>query len=68
MAVSLSDIYRQITGANIPKIGCVVGLPKALCDIQGITYIYAMLYRFGLIDAPEKAKEKMNPSRDKDSE
>lgn len=46
----------------------MVGLPKALCDIQGITYIYAMLYRFGLIDAPEKAKEKMNPSRDKDLE
>lgn len=53
---------------NIPSIGSVVDRPKALGDIRGVTYIYAMLYRFGLIDAPEKAKEKMEPVRNKDSE
>ena len=53
---------------NIPQIGCVVDRPKALGDIRGVTYIYAMFYRFGLIDAPEKAKEKMEPKRNKDSE
>ena len=48
---------------NIPSIGCVIDRPKALGDIRGVTYIYAMFYRFGLIDAPEKAKEKMEPMR-----
>ena len=46
---------------NIPSIGSVVDRPKALGDIRGVTYIYAMFYRFGLIDAPEKVKEKMDP-------
>lgn len=53
---------------NIPSIGSVVDRPKALGDIRGATYIYAIFYRFGLIDAPEKAKEKMAPVRNKDSE
>lgn len=53
---------------NIPSIGAVVDRPKALGDIRGVTYIYAMFYRFGLIDAPEKAKEKMEPVRNKDTE
>ena len=30
----------------------VVDRPKALGDIQGVTYIYGMFYRFGLIDVP----------------
>ena len=53
---------------NIPSIGSVVDRPKALGDIRGVTYIYAMFYRFGLIDAPAKAKEKMEPVRNKDTE
>lgn len=44
---------------NIPSMGSVVDRPKALGDIRGVTYIYAMFYRFGLIDVPEEAKEKM---------
>lgn len=46
--------------ANIPEVGAVVERPKALGDIRGITYIYAMFYRFGLIDVPENVKEKMD--------
>ena len=53
---------------NISSIGSVVDRPKALGDIRGVTYIYAMFYRFGLIDVPEKAKEKMEPVRNKDTE
>lgn len=44
---------------NIGKIGEVVDRPKALGDIRGVSYIYGMFYRFGLIDVPEKVKEKM---------
>ncbi len=39
--------------------GKVVERPKALGDIRGVTYIYGMFYRFGLIDVPDDAKEKM---------
>lgn len=53
---------------NIPSTCSVVDRPKALGDIRGVTYIYAMFYRFGLIDAPEKAKKKMEPVRNKDTE
>ena len=44
---------------NIGEIGEVVGRPKALGDIRGVSYIYGLFYRFGLIDVPDKAKEKM---------
>ena len=39
--------------------GEVVDRPKALGDIRGVTYIYGMFYRFGLINVPDEAKEKM---------
>ena len=44
---------------NIKKVGEVVERPKALGDIRGVTYIYGMFYRFGLINVPDEAKEKM---------
>jgi len=44
---------------NIKKVGEVVDRPKTLGDIRGVTYIYGMFYRFGLIDVPDEAKEKM---------
>ena len=43
---------------NIKKVGEVVERPKALGDIRGVTYIYGMFYRFGLINVPDEAKEK----------
>ena len=43
---------------NIKEVGAVVDRPKALGDIRGVTYIYGMFYRFGLIDMPETAKER----------
>lgn len=39
--------------------GEVVERPRALGDIRGISYIYPMLYRFGLIEVPEKIVAKM---------
>lgn len=45
---------------NIKEVGAVVDRPKALGDIRGVTYIYGMFYRFGLIDVPDEAKRKMN--------
>ncbi|WP_370849388.1 hypothetical protein [Gemmiger formicilis] len=45
---------------NIGKIGAVVDRPKALGDIRGVSYIYGMFYRFGLINVPDRVKEKMS--------
>ena len=50
---------------NIKKVGEVVDRPKALGDIRGVTYIYGMFYRFGLIDVPDEVKEKMKQKRTK---
>ena len=52
---------------NIKKVGEVVERPKALGDIRGVTYIYGMFYRFGLIDASDEAKEKMKKAFNKSS-
>ena len=45
---------------NIGKIGEVVDRPKALGDIRGVSYIYGLFYRFGLIDVPDKTKDKID--------
>ena len=50
---------------NIKKVGEVVERPKALGDIRGVTYIYGMFYRFGLIDVPDEVKEKMGHPKDR---
>ena len=58
---SKSLAWSSVTLAyhNISKIGEIVDRPKALGDIRGVSYIYGLFYRFGLIDVPDKAKEKM---------
>ena len=50
---------------NVKEVGEVVNRPKALGDIRGVTYIYGMFYRFGLIDVPDEVKEKMGQNRKK---
>ena len=45
--------------------GEVVDGPKALGDIRGVTYIYGMFYRFGLIDVPDEVKEKMGQPKNR---
>lgn len=42
----------------LPLIALCCDRNKALGDIGGVSYIYGMFYRFGLIDVPEKVKEK----------
>ena len=56
---SLAWSSVMLAYCNIGKIGEVVDRPKALGDIRGVSYIYGLFYRFGLIDVPDKAKEKM---------
>ena len=52
--------------------GGVVDRPKALGDIRGVTYIYGMFYRFGLINVPDEVKEMMKkqkrPKKNKNNE
>ena len=46
--------YENSIGAGI------VDRPKALGDLRGVSYIYPIFYRFGLIEVPEKVKEILN--------
>ena len=50
---------------NIKRVGEVVDRPKALGDIRGVTYIYGMFYRFGLIDVLDGVKEKIGHPKDR---
>ena len=43
--------YENSVGAGI------VDRPKALGDLRGVSYIYPIFYRFGLIEVSEKVKE-----------
>ena len=56
---SKSLAWSSIVLALVNIKGEVVDGPKALGDIRGVTYIYGMFYRFGLIDVPDEVKEKM---------
>ena len=56
-SISWSSVLLALN--HIKEVGTVVERPKALGDLFGITYIYGMFYRFGIIDVPIKVKDKM---------
>lgn len=41
------------------EIQGIVKKPKAIGDIRGISYIYPMLWRFGVITVPEQIENKL---------
>lgn len=47
-------IYEFDKYKNIGSIGRIVDRPKALGDIRGISYIYGIFCRFGLIKKNQK--------------
>ena len=46
--------YENRVGAGI------VNRPKELGSLRGVSYIYPIFYRFGLIEVPETVKEILN--------
>ena len=48
---------------NSKKVSEEVKKPKALGDIRGVSYIYPILWRFGLIRVPEEIEKKMGKQR-----
>ncbi len=53
-----------LTADHAYKVGRFLGwyynaLRERNGNIRGVPYIYGLFYRFGLIDVPDKAKEKM---------
>ena len=56
-SISWSSVLLALN--HIKEIGAIVERPKALGDLFGVTYIYGMFYRFGIIDVPIKVKDKM---------
>ena len=45
---------------NCQKISGIVKRPKALGDIRGVSYIYPLFWKFGLIKVPDKTAKKMS--------
>lgn len=52
-----------LTFENSKKISEEVKKPKALGDIRGVSYIYPILWRFGLIRVPEAIEKKIGKQR-----
>ena len=42
------------------KKGNIISRPKEIGDIRGISYIYPIFYRLGLIDVPEHIADIMS--------
>ena len=55
---SLAWSSISLAFSNAIKIK-VAERPKALGDIRGVSYIYSMLWRFGVLQVPPEAEEKM---------
>ena len=54
----IREAEKKVAEAYENSIGAIiVNRPKALGDLRGVSYIYPILYRFGLIEVPEKVKE-----------
>ena len=60
-----SSIVVQLVLAfeNSKRISEEVKKPKAFGDIRGVSYIYSILWRFGLIRVPEAIEKKMGKQR-----
>lgn len=57
-SVTMSTVekaYKKVAGDSVR----IYNRPKDQGDLFGISYIYPIFYRFGLIDVPEKVKRKM---------
>lgn len=56
----IREAEKKVTEAYENSIGAIiVNRPKALGDLRGVSYIYPILYRFGLIEVQEKVKENL---------
>ena len=64
------DVYKRqawssvvLAFENSKRVSEEVKKPKALGDIRGVSYIYPILWRFGLIRVPEAIEKKMGKQR-----
>lgn len=64
-SLSWSSVVSAFRGAvRLTSEGTrLVQRPKALGDIRGVSYVYPMLYAFGLIEVPEKFEKNMGAGR-----
>lgn len=51
---------RLVFSHALEKKGQIVEKPKALGDIWGVSYIYPLLWKFGVIEVPQKFAETMD--------
>lgn len=56
---SLAWSSVRIAFARAKEKECVITRPKELGDIRGVSYVYSLLWRFGVIAVPEESADKM---------
>lgn len=61
-----SSLKHAFKGA-VDLRGSIVIRPKALGDIRGVSYIYPLFYKFGIIEVTEKIAALMNSVQVSDS-
>lgn len=57
--IAFERVTEKAGEKAVEKQDVVFDRPKAIGDIRGISYIYSLLWRFGVICVPEEAEKKM---------
>lgn len=68
---SKSLCWGSIRGAfrkALSMAGETIPGPKSLGDIRGVSYIYPMLWRFGVIEVPEKIERRLRGEQEQETE
>lgn len=56
---SIRIAFERVMEKTAENPDTVFSRPKAIGDIRGISYIYSLLWRFGVITVPEEAEKKL---------
>ena len=56
---SIRIAFERVMGKTAENPDVVFTRPKAIGDIRGISYIYSLLWRFGVITVPEEVRKKL---------
>lgn len=59
----VGQLKNEGESVQLVKKGINIENSKVLGDIRGVSYIYPILYEFGIIEVPESAAIKMNKGK-----
>ena len=57
-----SAVLKRISGTVSLRIRIIRFIPEEIADVRGISYVYSLLWRFGVIMVPEDVERKLRGS------